>query len=91
MALLLLRHAMSVTDGEGGEEEDPSAMFSVSSTQIDSIPFIYAIIKGKILESRLLTSSHSAAFLAKGGGLSFAMLHHGLGNQHFAAAKTKRG
>nr|GMD85579.1 RING/FYVE/PHD zinc finger superfamily protein isoform 5 [Ipomoea batatas] len=54
MALLLLRHAMSVTDGEGGEEEDPSAMFS-------------------------------------GGGLSFAMLHHGLGNQHFAAAKTKRG
>nr|GLL47596.1 uncharacterized protein LOC109161612 [Ipomoea trifida] len=29
MALLLLRHAMSVTDGEGGEEEDPSAMFSL--------------------------------------------------------------
>ncbi|VFQ92230.1 unnamed protein product [Cuscuta campestris] len=29
MALLLLRHAMSVTDGNGGEEDDPSAIFSL--------------------------------------------------------------
>ncbi|CAH9100966.1 unnamed protein product [Cuscuta europaea] len=29
MALLLLRHAMNVTDGEGGEDGDPSAIFSL--------------------------------------------------------------
>lgn len=30
MALLLLRHALSLDDGEGEDEDDVSALFSVS-------------------------------------------------------------
>lgn len=36
MALLLLRHALSMTDSEG-DDEDPSALFSVSLIQIEII------------------------------------------------------
>ncbi|CAL0331225.1 unnamed protein product [Lupinus luteus] len=90
MALLLLRHALFVTDADVDAEDDPSTFFSVcdlSSFWLNIWLLLYCFQMH--CRANLINSPFSAAFLASSSWFSFALLYHGLGNQYFAASATK--
>lgn len=89
MALLLLRHALSITDDGGDTEgdDDATTFFSVSGYQ--QLTFCVT----RIYSMRLLMELHIlvAVVLAPSCWVSVALLHHDLGHQHLATAKAKTG
>ena len=89
MALLLLRHALSITDdGDGEGDDDASTFFSVSMLAKQICIYVVTV--------QSLYNGHSnlpfnAAVLAPSSRFSLALLHHDLGHQYLAATQAKTG
>lgn len=88
VALLLLRHALSLNSGDSEDEDDASALFSVRSLTIEfsgqSVFFFSFLLWAFICCS-------FAAVLASSCWVSSSLLYHGLGYQHPAASQTTTG
>ncbi|KAJ6801727.1 uncharacterized protein M6B38_195795 [Iris pallida] len=94
MALLLLRHALTISNGDG--DDDASTYFSVSEIYIHFITsytfenliiYLYSLF---FHFCHILPMAKTAIFAAS-CWISVAMLHHGLGYKYFAAPKAKTG
>lgn len=98
MALLLLRHALNITNADG-DDDDASNFFSVSEICVVDMMIIFMLIYIYILYiygylevvSLLKCLWFFTAFLAKSCWFSSPLLHHGLGDQYIAASKTETG
>lgn len=83
MALLLLRHALSIGQGDG-DEDDLSTFFSVSVIEFRSIEY-YNLQHLFVIFTQLYCCL-LAAFLAPSCWLPSSLLHYGLGYQYSTAA-----
>lgn len=89
MALLLLRHAVTVPESEGDSDEDASTFLTVS--RISESFCCCCCCRRRLIYPFLIVHCYMAAFLASGCWVSSAMLYNGLGHQHLAASKAKTG
>jgi hypothetical protein len=83
MALLLLRHALTLTDED---DDDTSAMFSVSE-----ITILKNILLAMYNNTCFFNGLQLKAFSVACCWFPASVLHHGLGNQYLAAPQTETG
>lgn len=97
MALLLLRHALSISDNEG--DDDASTMFSVSLVFLPHFFYLIGSFWAQCwLKNLFLHDLKSinvlqcpTALSTSSCWISAAMLYHGLDIQYFASPATKTG
>lgn len=87
MALLLLRHALSIGDGDSDSDGDDASTFFAVSRIFQTA--IYDSVNAVVLLQAVWYLF--TAFLASGCWFSSALLHYGLGYQYIAASKAETG
>lgn len=90
MALLLLRHALTIGNGDG-DDDDVSTFFSVCVIECEYSFLAYTVLDLHFVFPLLRAFFTCVALLASGCWFPSSLLHHGLGNQYITAPTAKTG